>query len=91
MGDLGFIPGLGRSPAGEGNWLPIPVFLPGESHGQRLQTMGSQRDTTERLTFPSLPHFPTLLLVFPVYSSNKHFPFEPLSQGLRLGEPGGTV
>ena len=33
-------------------WLPTPVFLPGESHGQRSlagysQSMGSQRDTTE--------------------------------------------
>ena len=44
-GDPGLIPGLGRSP-GEGNgnllqcswrrkWQPTPVFLPGESHGQR--------------------------------------------------------
>ena len=34
-GDLGSIPGLGRSP-GEGNgWLPTPVFFPGEFHGQR--------------------------------------------------------
>ena len=32
-GDLGLIPGLGRSP-GEGNGNP-PKFLPGESHGQR--------------------------------------------------------
>ena len=33
-GDLGLIPGLGRSP-GEGNdWLPTPVFWPGEFHGQ---------------------------------------------------------
>ena len=32
--DMGLIPGLGRSP-GEGNWQPTPVFLPGESHGQR--------------------------------------------------------
>ena len=32
-GDLGSIPGSGRSP-GEGNGNP-PVFLPGESHGQR--------------------------------------------------------
>ena len=32
-GDLGLIPGLGRS-LGEGNGLTIPVFLPGESHGQ---------------------------------------------------------
>ena len=33
VGDLGSIPGLGRSP-GEG-WQPPPVFLPGEFHGQR--------------------------------------------------------
>ena len=31
--DAGLIPGSGRSP-GEG-WQPTPVFLPGESHGQR--------------------------------------------------------
>ena len=33
-GDLGSIPGLGRSPGG-GHGNPTPVFLPGESHGQR--------------------------------------------------------
>ena len=33
-GDAGSIPGSGRSP-GEGKWQPTPVFLPGESHGQR--------------------------------------------------------
>ena len=34
-GDLGSIPGSGRSP-GEGNgWLSTPVFLPGEFRGQR--------------------------------------------------------
>ena len=32
--DQGLIPGLGSSP-GEGNGLPTPVFLPGESHAQR--------------------------------------------------------
>ena len=32
-GDAGWIPGSRRSP-GEGNGNP-PVFLPGESHGQR--------------------------------------------------------
>ena len=32
-GDLGSIPGLRRSPREE--WLPSPVFLPGESNGQR--------------------------------------------------------
>ena len=33
-GDLGSVPGLGRSPE-EGKWLPTPVFFPGEFHGQR--------------------------------------------------------
>ena len=31
-GDVGLIPGSGRSPGGG---QPTPVFLPGESHGQR--------------------------------------------------------
>ena len=34
VGDLGSIPGLGRSP-GKGNGKPTPVFLPGEFHGWR--------------------------------------------------------
>ena len=33
-GDVGWIPGSGRSPR-KGNWQPTPVFLPGESHGHR--------------------------------------------------------
>ena len=33
VGDLGSIPGLGRSPGG--TWQPTLVFLPGESHGLR--------------------------------------------------------
>ena len=32
-GDVGLIPGSGGSPGGK--WHPTPVFLPGESHGQR--------------------------------------------------------
>ena len=32
--DMGWIPGSGRSP-GEGHGNPLPLFLPGESHGQR--------------------------------------------------------
>ena len=32
-GDVGLIPGSGRSPGGK--WHPTPVFLPGEFHGQR--------------------------------------------------------
>ena len=37
VGDLGSIPGSGRSPGG-GHGLPTPVFLPGEFHGQRSLT-----------------------------------------------------
>ena len=50
-GDLSLIPESGRS-SGEGNGTPTPVFLPGESHGQR--SLGGYRprgrkesDTTE--------------------------------------------
>ena len=38
-GDIGLIPGSGRSPRRK--WQPTPVFLPGKSHGQepgRLQS-----------------------------------------------------
>ena len=55
-GDLGSIPGLGRSP-GEGNGNPLQsVFLPGESHGRRSLVDYSpwgrkESDTTEWLHF----------------------------------------
>ena len=57
-GDLGLIPGLGRSP-GEGKWQPTPVLLPGESHGGRSLVGYSpwgrkESDTTEQLHFTSL-------------------------------------
>ena len=51
-GDLSSIPRLGRPP-GEGNDNPLqPVFLPGESHGQRSLAGYSpwgckESDTTE--------------------------------------------
>ena len=53
MGDLGSIPGSGRSP-GEGNGNPVLVFLPGESHGQRSLVGYSpwgrkELDTTDQL------------------------------------------
>ena len=53
-GDTGSIPNSRRSP-GKRAWLPTPVFLPGESHGQR-SLMGhspwghKESDRTERLT-----------------------------------------
>ena len=40
------IPGLGRPP-GEGNSKPTPVFLPGESHGQRSLAGYSQWGSKE--------------------------------------------
>jgi len=61
-GDPGLIPGLGRSPgAGNGypwrrEWLPTPVFLPGEFHGLRRLVPGYSpwdfkvSDTSEWLT-----------------------------------------
>ena len=44
-------------------WQPTPVFLPGESHGQRSPAGHSPRgseesDTTERLTLPHLLYPP---------------------------------
>ena len=47
-GDLGLIPGLGRS-LGEGR-LPAPVFLPGEFHGQR-SLMGYSPDYNDFLRY----------------------------------------
>ena len=51
VGDPGLIPGSGRSP-GEKKRHPIPVFLPGEFHGQRSLVGYSpwgckESDTTE--------------------------------------------
>ena len=53
--DTGPIPGLGRSPSWR-EWQPTPVFLPGESHGQRSLIGCSpwgreESDTTEWLHF----------------------------------------
>ena len=53
MGDLGSIPGLGRSP-GEGVWLPTPVFWPGEFHGLYSTWGHKESDTTERLSLSKL-------------------------------------
>ena len=53
--DAGFIPGLGRFPWRRA-WLPTPVFLPGESHGQRSLASSSpfghkESDLTNTFTF----------------------------------------
>ena len=54
VGDLGSIPGSGRSP-GEGNGNPTPVLLPRESHGGRSLVGYSpwgckESDMTEQLS-----------------------------------------
>ena len=76
--DPGSIPGSGRSP---GERQPTPVFLPGESHGQRrLMSYDPwsrrESDTTERqtLSFPVRQeggYFKLLssLLIYPIQSS----------------------
>ena len=46
LGDLGSIPGLGRS-HGEGNGLPTPVFWPGEFHGLHSPWGRRESDMTE--------------------------------------------
>ena len=46
VGDPGSIPGSGRSP-GVRKWLPTPIFLPGESHGQRSQASYSPQGHKE--------------------------------------------
>ena len=52
-GDLGLIPGLGRSP-GEGKQLPTPVLWPGEFHGLYSPWGCTESDTTERLSLTHL-------------------------------------
>ena len=47
-GDLGSIPGLGRSP-GEGKGYP-PQFWPGEFHGLNCPWGLKESDTTEQLS-----------------------------------------
>ena len=53
VGDTGLIPEWGRSSCRR-EWLPTPVFLPGESHRQRSPTT-ERLSTASRLgenTFP---------------------------------------
>ena len=59
MGDLGSIPGLGRSPGGD-PWQPTPVFLSGEFHGRRSLVGYSpwdhkELDMTEQLSTTQQP------------------------------------
>ena len=49
VGDLGSIPGLGRSP-GEGKSYPLLVFWPREFHGQYSPWGHEELDTTKQLS-----------------------------------------
>ena len=53
VGDLGLIPGLGRSP-GEGKGYPTPVFWPGEFHGLCGSWGHKESDITQRLSLSLL-------------------------------------
>ena len=60
VGDMGSIPGLGSSPGG-GHGNPMPVFLSGESHGQRSLADYSpwcckESDTTDALSTHTHAH-----------------------------------
>ena len=46
--DMGSIPRLGRAP-GKRKWQPTPVFLPGESHGQRILVGYIQSTSSQRI------------------------------------------
>ena len=55
-GDLGSIPGLGRSP-GEGKGYPLRLFWPGEFHGLYSEWGRKELDTTEQLSLIHRLHF----------------------------------
>ena len=61
VGDPGLIPGSGRS-LGEGNWQPIPLFLPGQIHGQRILAVYSPWGCKEQARLSNF-HFNFLSLV----------------------------
>jgi len=62
-GDLGSIPGLGRSP-GERKGYPTPVFWPGEFHGLYSPRGRKESDMVEQLSL-SLHFPPTNILRVP--------------------------
>ena len=55
---MGSIPRWGRSPGG-GAWHPTPVFLPGDSQGQRSQVGYSSQGRKEPDTTDSTQHSTT--------------------------------
>ena len=94
MGDLGSIPGLGRS-SEEGKGYPSPVFWPGEFHGLYSPWSHKESDTTEQLSL-----FTNLFLVlgshsnptFHIFSVSPHFSFSTGSrEEVFLSSKAGSV
>ena len=67
-GNIGLIPGWGRSPRGKA-WWPTPLFLPGDSRGQRslvgYSPQGHKQSDTTELT----EHTHTHTASFPEHTS----------------------
>ena len=74
-GDPGSIPGSRRLPWRR-EWQPAPVFLPGESHGQRnlvgyCPTGCKESNTTEQLTLTRLSQgLNTWVFLYPLFAVN---------------------
>ena len=72
-GDTGSIPGLGRSPWRRA-WQPTPIFLPGESHGQRSLASYSPRGRNSQTPLkPLSTHAWRELIWFSLASCTKGF------------------
>ena len=83
VGDLGSIPGLGRSP-GEGERLPTPVSWPGEFHGLYSPWGRKESDMTEQLSlhftsFPSSRHFICKCMEYIYYFRENGIQKKPMS------------
>ena len=68
VGDLGSVPGLGRSP-GARERLPTPVFWPGEFHELYSPWGHKKSDMTELL---SLTHWMEIGIIFSILSFERH-------------------
>ena len=67
MGDLGLIPGLGRSPEGKG--YPLPYSWPTEFHGLYSPWGHKESDVTEQLSL----HFIFFELFEYIFSGLQNF------------------
>ena len=72
VGEMGLIPGLGRSPGG-GNGNPLQFSCLGNSMDSTVHGVEKSQDTTKRLSthaqlrYRTIPSSPTSLLCYPLY------------------------